>query len=803
MGTVYAAEEPTIRKRVAIKVLRRTVADDPSSAARFEREARAANGVHHPAVVEVFALGKLEDGRPYLAMSLLEGRPLREEIDRRGHIPPAEAWRYAREVATAMAAAHEAGVVHRDLKPDNVFLEGSGDAPPKVRVLDLGLAKLTRRGDDDDEEEAPMKLTRTGVPMGTPAYMAPEQWWGEGVDARADQYALGVTLFEMLTGQAPFRSQQFIELGQQHLHEAPPRIADAGFGVPAAVEAFVARALAKAPEDRFDSMTALIAAGDAAFGSGDTSAALAATVLSEPGSPVERPRHQPRAAPRVLAALSATTLAAIAALLGVGYAGAGRHNPADWIRSAGWSGPAIVVCFLAGLAVVFRAARGRALGRAPSYAPWILSLVTGLVGAVGTYTGWSIASAGVERMAGPERFVLLHQGMYEANVSRFLGFFFAAILMTCIAVSVGADFAAEAKGRGEALGAGALFLGLAALSTALGAPSGAVCAGAAAVLVAVAHLVPTRGGPQRLRDEIERAVASILALALVFTVGVARVEARQAVLWAEQPTRAARAAEVVAAADERSATLAIGVVTLVLFLGLVGVRLRRIWSRGAFGRPRATTAALLVVIAVVGVGDSVQYARFASLRERVRAELEAQFSLFARLDPPSSGELDPKRHAPHRAPALQIARTVVAVNGRPVAPVSAAESGDGAIHIGREVSRALAEHAAAAETNETDLAVAVDREVPGAVVTHLLGIARRSGARRIEILLTRGPGMDLPPSAPPEASWVLAADFVAVTAQLAEEGFGAAPEDPFSRVAPQLVQMALESDAPIHFSVAP
>src|SRR5262245_20523309 len=183
VGTVYAAEEPTIKKRVAIKVLRHSWAGDASAAARFEREARAANDVKHPGIVDVFAIGKLEDGRPYLVMSLLEGRSLRQEISTRGKLRPGEAWAIAREIAAALAAAHASGIVHRDLKPDNVFLERFGAAagrPAQPRILDFGLAKIDTSADD---EPAPMKLTQTGVPMGTPAYMAPEQWWAAGVDA--------------------------------------------------------------------------------------------------------------------------------------------------------------------------------------------------------------------------------------------------------------------------------------------------------------------------------------------------------------------------------------------------------------------------------------------------------------------------------------------------------------------------------------------------------------------------------------------------------------------------------------------
>src|SRR5882724_11284322 len=122
VGAVYAAEEPTIKKRVAIKVLKRSFLDDPTMAARFTQEARAANEIRHPGIVDVFAIGALPDGRPYLVMSLLEGRSLRDELKARGKLPPAEAWAIARDVAEALSAAHAAGIIHRDLKPDNVFL---------------------------------------------------------------------------------------------------------------------------------------------------------------------------------------------------------------------------------------------------------------------------------------------------------------------------------------------------------------------------------------------------------------------------------------------------------------------------------------------------------------------------------------------------------------------------------------------------------------------------------------------------------------------------------------------------------
>src|SRR5262245_41882917 len=210
VGAVYAAEEPTIKKRVAIKVLQRAFVDDAAMAERFRREACAANEIRHPGIVDVFAIGALPDGRPYLVMSLLEGRSLRDEIKARGSLPPDEAWRIAREVAEALTAAHAAGIVHRDLKPDNVFLERVKDGVLRARVLDFGIAKVL----PPPEGAEPMKLTGTGVPLGTPAYMAPEQWWCQGITARTDQYAFGAMLFAMMAGRPPFDSNQFVELVQ-------------------------------------------------------------------------------------------------------------------------------------------------------------------------------------------------------------------------------------------------------------------------------------------------------------------------------------------------------------------------------------------------------------------------------------------------------------------------------------------------------------------------------------------------------------------------------------------------------------
>ena len=238
----------------------------------------------------------------------------------------------------------------------------------------------------------------------------------------------------------------------------------------------------------------------------------------------------------------------------------------------------------------------------------------------------------------------------------------------------------------------------------------------------------------------------------------------------------------------------------VALVALQVVRLRVALRAVARPRPGAAAWALAAAVVVVGGAEVAQRMRSAATRDRVHAELEPQFALFARLDPPTAGDLDGKRWAPHRAPALQIARNVVAVNGRPVAPLSAAESPDGAANIGRDLSHALAEHGAREGAGDVDLAISIDRQVPWSAVATLLGVAHRAGARRLELLLTRGPAPSLPVGAPPEATWLLASDFVAIRAVVTEDGFSAAAGEPFGAVAAELVRRAQSADEPVRLS---
>ncbi|MBZ0115829.1 MAG: serine/threonine protein kinase [Sandaracinaceae bacterium] len=204
MGEVYVCVNEKLGKRVAIKLLDRSLLTVEGAAERFTREAIAASAVRHRGVVEIYDADVLPDGRPWIAMELLEGESLQARLDRERIIPADDAISIASDVLDVLAAVHGAGIVHRDLKPGNLFLERLAGGGRRVKVLDFGIAKVT--------SEELGKLTRTGTSMGTPHYFAPEQATAGPIDARTDLYAMGVVIFEMLTGDKPYVADNFGEL---------------------------------------------------------------------------------------------------------------------------------------------------------------------------------------------------------------------------------------------------------------------------------------------------------------------------------------------------------------------------------------------------------------------------------------------------------------------------------------------------------------------------------------------------------------------------------------------------------------
>lgn len=255
MGEVYAAEDTRLHRKVAIKVLPAVLAHDPERRNRFEREAHAVASLNHPNIVTIHSVEE-EEGVPFLTMELVEGKPL-SEIVRGGALPLDMLLRVGMAVADAMAAAHQRGITHRDLKPGNIMVTPEG----RVKVLDFGLAKLREAQVDamaDEVTRPPVEdLTGEGRILGTVAYMSPEQAEGKPVDGRSDIFALGVVLHELATGEKPFKGDTNVSLISSILKDTPPPVTEINPSLPAGLARVVRRSLAKDPSRRYQTATDL------------------------------------------------------------------------------------------------------------------------------------------------------------------------------------------------------------------------------------------------------------------------------------------------------------------------------------------------------------------------------------------------------------------------------------------------------------------------------------------------------------------------------------------------------------------
>lgn len=247
MSRVYLAEDTRTGEPVAVKILNRDVAQDPVQRERFLREIEVAASIGHPNVVQVFDAGERPDGSPFIVLEFLHGESLGDLLRRDSAVEPAFALPLLAQAAGALSAAHRAGIIHRDVKPDNLFLCGERGAPYAMKVVDFGMAKL---------EEA-RSLSQTGVTLGTLAYIAPEQSIADPVDARTDVYGLGVVMYRMFAGSLPFDVEDQPSLVASHLFVTPRPPSAARPGLDPRIDTVVMTALRKRPENRYPTMAAL------------------------------------------------------------------------------------------------------------------------------------------------------------------------------------------------------------------------------------------------------------------------------------------------------------------------------------------------------------------------------------------------------------------------------------------------------------------------------------------------------------------------------------------------------------------
>jgi eukaryotic-like serine/threonine-protein kinase len=308
MSTVYLARDETLERWVAVKVLHREISDQPDQIERFRREARAVAQVSHPNVVAVIDAGE-DGGRPYIVFEYVEGETLKHRIEELGHLPLDEAAAYAIEIGRGLGAAHSRMLVHRDVKPQNVLIDPEG----RAKVTDFGIAR-------ELESDG---LTKTGRVLGTTDYVSPEQAMGQEVDARSDIYSLGILLYEMLTGDVPFKAETLVGVAMKHVNEPMPDVQRKRRDTSSALAAVIDRSTAKEPKRRYSDMPAML---DDLEGALEVEVARAGTAHGEAttvlDSVPEGRRHLPTPSRRtsivgILLVLLATGIAlAIAALTG-------------------------------------------------------------------------------------------------------------------------------------------------------------------------------------------------------------------------------------------------------------------------------------------------------------------------------------------------------------------------------------------------------------------------------------------------------------------------------------------------------
>jgi eukaryotic-like serine/threonine-protein kinase len=330
MSTVYRAFDTLLERNVALKILHERYGEDEDYIARFRREARAAARLSHPNIVTVIDRGE-QGGKEFIVFELVEGQNLKELVERRGPLPVRRALELGLAVGRALAFAHGEGIIHRDVKPQNVLLDADG----RAKVTDFGIARTIDA----------VGTTETGTVLGTSHYVAPEQARGERVDAQTDVYSFGVVLWELLAGDVPYGGENFLTVAMRHVNDPVPSVLDRRPDTPLRLATLIERCMAKEPADRPDSMEAVVDELEACLAELDAKEGGEATmIVRRPVQRVRRPRSRRErpARPLLLPILAALLLVGVAGALLLGRgdgdnagAGAGAGAGADEVQLEG------------------------------------------------------------------------------------------------------------------------------------------------------------------------------------------------------------------------------------------------------------------------------------------------------------------------------------------------------------------------------------------------------------------------------------------------------------------------------------
>ena len=315
MSTVYKAHDSLLERNVALKVLHQQYNEDEDFVERFKHEARSVAQLQHPNIVTVIDRGE-EDGRQYIVFEFIDGENLKELVVRKGRLDLRDALEIAHEIARGLAFAHDHGLIHRDVKPQNVLLNGDG----RAKVTDFGIARSL----DVDHG-----VTQTGTILGTSNYIAPEQASGQPVDAHTDVYSLGIVLYEMLTGELPFPGESFVAIAMKHIQEPSPNVLDVRGDIPLRVAEMIDRALEKDPEHRFPTMDAFAAEIEASLAELDRGEDGAVTMVVPAAQRLQRQKQRKSVSPLplLIGLLGALAIAAVVVGLFTLRGGGGQNVP--------------------------------------------------------------------------------------------------------------------------------------------------------------------------------------------------------------------------------------------------------------------------------------------------------------------------------------------------------------------------------------------------------------------------------------------------------------------------------------------